>query len=78
MGSSPGSMKDNPRLPVAQPHESRYDSVIAAVERFEENEQAMTPEACHRNAQRFSVPRFQAELRAAFLDTLALHGSGRF
>jgi glycosyltransferase involved in cell wall biosynthesis len=54
------------------------DSVIAAVERFEENEQAMTPEACHRNAQRFSVPRFQAELRAAFLDTLALHGSGRF
>lgn len=49
------------------------DAVKAAIEELERHEDAIRPEACRRNAERFSVERFDREIRAAFDATLDIH-----
>jgi glycosyltransferase involved in cell wall biosynthesis len=45
------------------------DAIVAAMEQFDRHEYAITPEACRRNAMRFTRQRF----RAAILELVALH-----
>jgi glycosyltransferase involved in cell wall biosynthesis len=50
------------------------DAVVSAVERFERERAAISPLECRRNAERFSVERFRAELKRCVEDQL---GSGQ-
>jgi glycosyltransferase involved in cell wall biosynthesis len=49
------------------------EAVKAAVEELERNTDEIRPEACRANAERFSVERFDREIKAAFDETLELH-----
>ncbi len=51
-------------------------AVKEAVERFEAGAHAISAEACHENAQRFSPERFRREFEAALDRTLDLHTPG--
>ncbi len=49
------------------------EAVVEAVRSFEANRHAITPQACRRNAGRFSVERFRRDVRGAFDATRAMH-----
>jgi hypothetical protein len=51
------------------------EAIAEAVARFENNSTAFTPEACRRNAERFSAGRFRRELAAA-LDAAIVANAG--
>ena len=52
-------------------------AVRQAVEYFEAECRAITPSACHENASRFSVERFNREIAAAVHDVMLLHAKNR-
>ena len=52
-------------------------SIVAAVGRFIENEEALAPQACRNNARGFSAERFRAEIAALVAEELALSTAGQ-
>jgi glycosyltransferase involved in cell wall biosynthesis len=52
------------------------ESVREAVERFERHADEITPEACRRNAERFSAERFRDHFAAVLEESLAEHRRG--
>lgn len=52
------------------------EAIKTAVEELERHQSEITPEACRRNAERFSVERFDREIKAAFDATLDIHARG--
>jgi glycosyltransferase involved in cell wall biosynthesis len=59
-------------------HEQSVQAVIDAVERFEDNREALTPSACRENAMRFAPERFAREVAAAFAEALEMHETSNF
>jgi glycosyltransferase involved in cell wall biosynthesis len=54
------------------------EAVVAAVERFEANREALTPSACRENAMRFAPERFARDVASAFDEAVARHEMGAF
>ena len=52
--------------------EQSAEAVVAAVDRFEQNAEAITPHACRDNAERFSEAAFDAALLKAFATVVAM------
>ena len=48
------------------------EAVVAAVDRFEQNAEAITPHACRDNVERFSEAAFDAALLKAFATVVAM------
>jgi len=49
------------------------EAVKAAIASFEAERSNITPQACHHNAQRFSVERFRRQIAEAFDEVVAMH-----
>src|SRR5262245_3704473 len=56
-------------------HQS-VEAIKGAVEQFETQRQGINPSACRHNADRFSVTRFEREMRDALHAAMAMHSAG--